>query len=474
MYRIIFLFFLIFIQSVFSQPIALSDTANQYDYVIITVPEFKAACEPFKAHKESVRNFKVLIVDTTEIFREFDSSLTKKDNIRNFISYAGSFWKNPKPKYFLLAGDLIKIPNYEFKSVPGYEFTDTAKSDYYYAVNKYSLDTTTVAFYVGRIAAGNEIELNNYFNKVIQYESNSSLSSWNNNALVLSDDQYTSSGSDGDLWTMFSLDIGKKAPSYINVKYFFEDDSSGYFGNKDSIVNYINYTGIAALFFIGHGNNTQFTHEKYFTIDDVDLINNGNKYFISFYFGSQHFSDTITRSITDKFLFSNDGAVGALNYVGLHYAYAASQVFGESMKSIFSEAKFSLGEVWENSLYKESIFYRRSVNIFGDPSLKLKYDILADAKPPEIILPAQYSLNQNFPNPFNPSTTIKFSIPEDGIVEMKVYNILGNEVASIANGFFKAGEHSINFNAADLSSGVYFYTIKSKNFTQTRKMMLLK
>jgi hypothetical protein len=146
MYRIIFLFFLIFVQSVFSQPVALSDTANQYDYVIITVPEFKAACEPFKAHKESVRNFKVLIVDTTEIFQEFDSSLIKKDNLRNFISYAGSFWKNPKQKYFLLAGDLIKIPNYEFVSVPGYEFTDTAKSDYYYAINKYSLDSPTLHF----------------------------------------------------------------------------------------------------------------------------------------------------------------------------------------------------------------------------------------------------------------------------------------------------------------------------------------
>ncbi len=470
MYRIIFLFFLMFVQPVFSQPVALSDTANQYDYVIITVPEFKAACEPFKAHKESIRNFKVLIVDTVEIYREFDSSLTKQDNIRNFISFAGSFWKNPKPKYFLLAGDLIKIPNYEFESLPGDELTDTARSDYYYAINKYGVDTTNIAFYVGRIAAANESELSNYFNKVIQFEANTNISLWNNNVLILSDDQYP----DGDLWTSISLDIGNEAPDYIKVKYFFEDDSSEYFGNKDSIVNYLNNTGAAALFFIGHGNSRRFTHEEYFTIDDVDLVDNGNKYFIIFYFGSQYFSDTITRNITDNFLFSEDGAIGGLNYTGRHFANPAFLVYKECIGKIFSDTKYTLGEVWRTALNKEYIFSRKLFNIFGDPSLKLKYDILADAKPPEIILPAQYSLNQNFPNPFNPSTTIKFSLQEDGMVEMKVYNILGNEVASIVNGFFKAGEHSINFNAADLSSGVYFYTIKSKNFTQTRKMMLLK
>jgi hypothetical protein len=470
MSRIIFLFFLIFVQSVFSRPIALSDTANQYDYVIITVPEFKAACEPFKAHKENVRNFKVLIVDTAEIFQEFDSSLTKKDNIRNFISYAGSFWKNPKPKYFLLAGDLIKIPNYEFVSLPGYEFTDTARSDYFYAINKYDPDSANIAFYVGRIAARNEAELSNYFNKVIQYETNTNVSLWNNNVLILSDDQYP----DGNFWTSLSLDIGNEAPNYIKVKYFFEDDSSYYFGNKDSIINFINNIGAAAVFFIGHGNTSVFTHEHYFTFNDVDLIRNGDKFFLTFFIGNQYFSRDTVGSIADKFLFSDGGSIGGLNAVGSHYASSNSLLFEKTISDAFSESRFTLGEVWKNSLKGESYTQVRLFNIFGDPSLKLKYDILADVKPPEIILPAQYSLNQNFPNPFNPSTTIKFSLQEDGMVEMKIYNILGNEVASIVNGFYKAGEHSIDFNAAGLSSGVYFYTIKSKNFTQTKKMILLK
>ena len=65
------------------QPITLRDTTNQYDYIIITVPEFVNACGPFKQHKETVRDFRTLIVDTTQIFAEFDTSATPQDNIRN-------------------------------------------------------------------------------------------------------------------------------------------------------------------------------------------------------------------------------------------------------------------------------------------------------------------------------------------------------------------------------------------------------
>jgi hypothetical protein len=82
------------------QQITLRDTTNQYDYIIITVPEYINACVPFKQHKETVRGFNTLIVDTTQIFAEFDTSATPQDDIRDFISYAGTFWQEPRPKFF--------------------------------------------------------------------------------------------------------------------------------------------------------------------------------------------------------------------------------------------------------------------------------------------------------------------------------------------------------------------------------------
>ncbi len=85
-----------------------------------------------------------------------------------------------------------------------------------------------------------------------------------------------------------------------------------------------------------------------------------------------------------------------------------------------------------------------------------------------------YSLEQNYPNPFNPSTTIKFSIPEQTNVTLKIFNSIGQEVASLLNGQMAAGNHSVDFNASKLSSGVYFYRIDSPSFTSTKKMILIK
>ncbi|MDP4176316.1 MAG: T9SS type A sorting domain-containing protein, partial [Bacteroidota bacterium] len=85
-----------------------------------------------------------------------------------------------------------------------------------------------------------------------------------------------------------------------------------------------------------------------------------------------------------------------------------------------------------------------------------------------------FTLDQNYPNPFNPSTIIKYTLAEKNNVSLKVYDMLGREVASLVNGLQDAGAHQISFNGKNLSSGMYIYTIKSGNFTQSKKMLLMK
>lgn len=89
-------------------------------------------------------------------------------------------------------------------------------------------------------------------------------------------------------------------------------------------------------------------------------------------------------------------------------------------------------------------------------------------------LPKDFSLKQNYPNPFNPNTRISFSLPKAGEIKLEIYNALGTLVKTIAGGNFPAGEHSINFNAGSLASGVYFYRLSAGDFTQTRSMILIK
>jgi hypothetical protein len=88
--------------------------------------------------------------------------------------------------------------------------------------------------------------------------------------------------------------------------------------------------------------------------------------------------------------------------------------------------------------------------------------------------PLTFNLEQNYPNPFNPSTNIKYSVPESGNIRLSVYNIVGEEVAVLAEGFSESGVFEVTFDASNLSSGVYLYKLQSANSVQTKKMMLLK
>ncbi|MEJ2103519.1 MAG: YCF48-related protein, partial [Ignavibacteriaceae bacterium] len=118
--------------------------------------------------------------------------------------------------------------------------------------------------------------------------------------------------------------------------------------------------------------------------------------------------------------------------------------------------------------------------IVGDNGLILKYTTPVSVGEKEFrSLPDQFTLEQNFPNPFNPSTTIQYSISESGNVKLVVYNSLGEEVAVLKNDFEQAGNYKINFNAKYLSSGIYIYriTVLDKGkilFTESNEMILLK
>ena len=88
--------------------------------------------------------------------------------------------------------------------------------------------------------------------------------------------------------------------------------------------------------------------------------------------------------------------------------------------------------------------------------------------------PDKYELNQNYPNPFNPATTIRFSIPIRSHVSVKVFDILGNEVATVLNETKESGSYSLEFDGTSLVSGIYVYRFVAGNFTESRKMLLLK
>ncbi|MBZ0181628.1 MAG: T9SS type A sorting domain-containing protein [Melioribacteraceae bacterium] len=86
----------------------------------------------------------------------------------------------------------------------------------------------------------------------------------------------------------------------------------------------------------------------------------------------------------------------------------------------------------------------------------------------------EFSLTQNYPNPFNPSTSIEYSVPSNEFVTLKVYDVLGSTVSTLVNETKEAGKYNVTFDASNLTSGIYFYSINAGGFTQVKKMMLVK
>lgn len=190
-------------------------------------------------------------------------------------------------------------------------------------------------------------------------------------------------------------------------------------------------------------------------------------------------SDPLNPAIVDTIVFHNpyihawqDWAFGDILFVADHMDpdLAILDISNPSQPSIIL-TQMVPDEIWGADATDDYIYlaaYGAGLHIYDNPfgtvtsqqhSFKPPYD---------------YILKQNYPNPFNPSTTIRYSIPESGNVTLKIFNTLGEEVATLVDEFKAAGDHTVNFDAVNLSSGIYFYRLQSGNKIQAKKMMLLR
>ena len=125
-----------------------------------------------------------------------------------------------------------------------------------------------------------------------------------------------------------------------------------------------------------------------------------------------------------------------------------------------------MGEILEVNIYNRALSAEEVLFLYDKVSTSIEDKLT--------VLPKEYRLLQNYPNPFNPSTSISFGLPQYSFVSLKVYNSLGEEIAELGGREYSAGQHIVKFNASNLASGVYFYTIRTGKFTSTQKMIIQK
>ncbi|HEX2981906.1 MAG TPA: T9SS type A sorting domain-containing protein [Ignavibacteriales bacterium] len=156
------------------------------------------------------------------------------------------------------------------------------------------------------------------------------------------------------------------------------------------------------------------------------------------------------------------------------YEYAYNEL-GQLIKHQIYD--YDSSGVWINSIYGISAIIPGTDVKKGFARIEYAYtriDTIIGINDREEFTPAKFSLAQNYPNPFNPETKISFNLPASGKASLKVYDMLGREVAELLNGEMEKGPHSVSFNGRNLSSGVYIYRLQSGNFTESKKMMLIK
>ena len=171
---------------------------------------------------------------------------------------------------------------------------------------------------------------------------------------------------------------------------------------------------------------------------------------------------TSTDAVTEFYCASNDNFFVAVRSEGIYRTTDSGENWENLNSGLINYFNYGINE--DNNGY---LF----VSTFGDGVFKSLTSISGIEDEKQFI---DFNLSQNYPNPFNPSTTIKYSIPNAGNISLKVYDVLGKEIATLVNEEKSSGNYEVEFNASNLTSGIYFYQLKAGNFIETKKMILLR
>jgi hypothetical protein len=323
------------------------------------------------------------------------------------------------------------------------------------------------------VPAKYEYEIQNYTSKVINYEIDTSYSGWMNRNLFIK--QVYPDTDRVRLYGQITDNLVSNYPEYFDNYVYTEMDSFPKGIDRDLIVNYLNTVGANSLWLMGDFYPYQFGYYSLLDTADIQLFNNGLKYFITFCYAHQSFTfNSNTNSLANSFLLDDKAAIAVFAPVGLVFSFQQSSLLYRLNTDMFGSERKSLGSALNESRNSFTNSYTiRMLNLWGDPSIFPKYDIPADVISEES-LPTGFTLYRNYPNPFNPATTIKFALPVDSKVKINIYNSLGQLVETLVNQEMQSGYHEINFDASRYSSGVYLYQLQAGENVSTKKMILLK
>lgn len=378
----------------------LRGTIRDVDVLVITHSQFQESANEYANYRRTRNNLKVAVVKVEDIYKEFSSCIPDVTAIRDFIAFV---YHNSsiKPSFVVLWGDAhYDYRNIQVKSplfIPMYmnresdffvtETSTMATDDYIACVDG---DDWVCDIAYGRVPVDNTDNAETYLNKIIHYETNSSLDNWRTNILLVADDSYTTKGQDGDIHTRQSEELSSKLPAELIQKkvYLAAYPTESIAGGKrrkpgvnKEFISTANTTGALIFNWIGHGNPRVLAHEEFFERETtIPQLSNYDKLFFvtaaTCDFG--RFDLVGPRSGAEELIFSKTGGAisvfTATRVVGAYANHALNQKYYQSLFSRKADGSFpTIGEA--AFIAKQTFFDENSRRflILGDPVIKLNF-----------------------------------------------------------------------------------------------------
>ncbi len=266
-------------------------------------------------------------------------------------------------------------------------------------------------------------------------------------------------GTAGGIWDGFSNGveysiIAGSSPLHANLSVGDLDGD----GDSDILVGSWGGGGSDSLMILKNNGNGSFSDVEFFVVNEV----RSSEVFTVFDYNNDGDLDIIVATPSHDLVYlSNEGNGNFVSFLLCHLSELGGEPLTILTKNLDSDSRPDVAVL---TITDDIVVM-----------LNLDYVVSVSEDISNLSIPDKLSLEQNYPNPFNPSTTIKFELPVSSQVDLRIYNLLGQEVTVVINNEeFSSGIYKYNFNASQLTSGVYFYRLKAGSFVETRKMILLK
>jgi hypothetical protein len=454
----------------------LRDPAHRVDYVIIAPACYIGHAEELASFRRMHGGYSTIVVSLDTILAQFKGSPSTDSCMKEFITYALEHWQSPKPGYFVLMGNVNVLPSHkepEMVLPPDFADSDSVCVDHWFVESAPGPGGYGGAgAVVGRLPAWDPVALSVMIGKIGAYEV-SEPEGWWSRCIGLAD----YSVEDGLVfeWELQSMQevLAKIWPDTIAAHM--NADSPRH---MDSIAFRRTWDrGASIVLYEGHANPYTLSASRYFTTNSVDSLKNEGRLpvFLSLGCSMRYEVRNPLSSISVHLLDQpGGGAVACIVSSGLMWMASGTTFLSSMSKEWKSEPSATLGEVFRAAKDRNAEWVVRRYTLLGDPALRVKRPGGVTGVTASREVPAGFSLEQNFPNPFNPNSDIRYLISEFRTVRLAVYDLLGREVAMLVNEAKQPGTYTVRFDASGLASGVYLYRLTAGSFVETKKMVVVR